>query len=761
MKKSKKRSVAKRILSVLMAVIIAFLCLPFESSAATIRSKRVVSIVYDDSGSMAGEENYKWGYANYAMQSLTAMMNKEDSLYVTYMSSKNKSKPLSLDDKEKTVKKIRDHNSTSGTPFQAVYTAYKTLQAHQDTKPDTQYWLVIMTDGAFGVDMETLEAELCKFADSKMSNGTNPKVIFFSMCDPNKMYTPADNLRSNITVKGAVQATDIITAVSDIAEQISGRYAAPDTDITFIDDKTVQVKSKLPLRSIGVLSQSSTAKVTKGAFDSKDGMVESNIPLKYPEPKGIDVATDKSLIGNVAIINNGNENIPAGTYTITFSKNISKENVKILFEPAFELRLELEQEGNKLSDFKKVPVGSVLTAKATLYEAGTDNVIDLKLLPEGLSTTVSQLEKKKVIKSVNGDTLADAVIGDKPTSFEAVFELKGFFYLYQSISFTPVRMEITGMKAVPFYDGSKRYGNDGENVIYTHDLIKNNTGIKFYLEMDESPVTKDEAISLLSEFKDGLDTKLGNIDFRVEDDGAILVYPTKSPLSLSTVYWLRWHGIQKITGNMDSVSAEGEVQIKAGWDILLELWALWIIIRFVLMFFKRKKFNNLKITATVIDGLPKRSNPFGGCTETKTVLRRMDRGVRALLYVIPPIPGLIIPLLWPASVKIGGTDFKAVAVTSSRRSDRFKIILPGRFESTTGSISMAIELPPPPMSEEMQRGVFAPKNESGSKAGKKKNKKKKENELTVSGLSTVTVCTRKDYYVKLEIEKINKNSRRK
>ena len=39
--------------------------------------------MYDDSGSMEGD---RWVNANYAMQAFAAMLNKEDTLYISYMS---------------------------------------------------------------------------------------------------------------------------------------------------------------------------------------------------------------------------------------------------------------------------------------------------------------------------------------------------------------------------------------------------------------------------------------------------------------------------------------------------------------------------------------------------------------------------------------------------------------------------------------------------------------------------------------------------
>lgn len=753
MKERKTRNCAKSILCVLLVVVMTFVCLPFEGSAATVRSKKVLSVVYDDSTSMA-DGSYKWCYANYAVQSLTALMNKEDSLYITYMHN-SVSKEMDLQDKEATVKKIRDHSDALGTPFKAVENAFEKLKSHKDKNKNTQYWLVIMTDGDFGSHSALMVGnELCKYADTKMSNGTKPEIVFFSMCDANNMFTPQSGLRSNIDIKKADKADDIIDAVSAIADRVSGRYAAPDADITVVDEKTVKVTSKLPLRTIGVLSQRSTAKVKKADLNGTKGVIESNIMVKYPEPGGLNIAKDKSLKGNVALINNGADNIPAGTYTITFSGKITKENLKILFEPAFELRLELIKEGNVLTDTSKIPLDSVLTAKATLYEAGTNNVIDVSLLPGNVSTTVSHLESKKVVNTVQGDTLADVKISDKPTSFEAVFELQGFFYLYQSVSFTPVRLEVTGLTAELFYDGSKRYGDHGENVIYTHDLRKNKTGIKFFMEIDGVPATKDDAVAILSEFKAGTDTALGSISYEVGDDGSVLVYPTKSIFYPSALYWLKWHGIQRITESIDKVSAYGELEIMPGWDILLEIWGLWVLIRILLLKFRRKTFNNIKIKSYILDSVPPGTgDPFRDCAERTTVLKSVNRSfVYVLLLLVIPIPGLELLLLKAAKVKISGTDIYALATSRGKNSSQFKIVSSKDFEYRAGPVSRKHHLPPPPRVKEEKKAVLK---------RKKKDEEDDKNSYNASPGSTVVFCTRPNHYIKMKIESIQKQKRNK
>ena len=77
----------KRFLSVFLVLILCLQLLPVWSFAADESGSpkhipRVVSIVFDDSGSMYNQTD-RWAYTSYAMQAFAAMMGSDDILYVT------------------------------------------------------------------------------------------------------------------------------------------------------------------------------------------------------------------------------------------------------------------------------------------------------------------------------------------------------------------------------------------------------------------------------------------------------------------------------------------------------------------------------------------------------------------------------------------------------------------------------------------------------------------------------------------------------
>ncbi len=72
-----------------ITVMLTLLCslLMFDrtevATAESMYIRKIVSVVYDDSGSMRSQD--RWANANYAMQMFCGMLNSEDQLYVTYM----------------------------------------------------------------------------------------------------------------------------------------------------------------------------------------------------------------------------------------------------------------------------------------------------------------------------------------------------------------------------------------------------------------------------------------------------------------------------------------------------------------------------------------------------------------------------------------------------------------------------------------------------------------------------------------------------
>ena len=164
--------------------------------------KKVVSILYDDSASMHISSNPSWAYANYAIQTFTGLMNDNDTLLLTYMSEPDKVIKSSdnggilkdfSQDRQNTVNDMRENtDGGSITPFSAVDTAYRALKSEKDIDESTQYWLVIITDGAFEKEPGNVNTEASKdeiqeklnsCVASSMPNGSTVKIVYMAIGD--------------------------------------------------------------------------------------------------------------------------------------------------------------------------------------------------------------------------------------------------------------------------------------------------------------------------------------------------------------------------------------------------------------------------------------------------------------------------------------------------------------------------------------------------------------------------------------------------
>lgn len=567
----------------------------------SVRNRKIVSVVYDDSGSMEGE---KWEYTSYAMQCFAAMLNKEDRLDITYMSSYHYgSFSVDTDNRADSVREIREHNQSGNTPVEAVDAGFKVLQSIKDDNENTQYWLIVMTDG----QMEDVERRVNNMAETQMPNGTKPHIVYLTLCDVNGDYTPSFN-KPNIENRTADTADEIVGVISDIACNIAGRYPAEPSAIKVIDDTTVEVICDLPLINLGILSQRSSAEVVS-VVDRENNVLhnEGNVPVKAPSMFSHALTADAraALNGNVALFSAASGNIPAGTYTITFSEPIDKKDLVIMFEPAFQLRLELSVDGVVITDPTQLKEGSVVDIEAFLYELGTGNRIPLGMLPSGYQTSISFSENGKPIASDKSLKLEDIPLNPVETEIFATLDIPGFFTVNDQIRFTPSATVLSDMTAELHFDGSARMQDengqpDPENVVYVTSLDTNETGIAFRLYIENEPISRDTALSLLSKFQDQLSVDFPNYEVTVANDGRLIVSPCASHMPALVYYWI-YGGERTVSCTYDGITASGTLCFKIGdkakaiWDFWKWIIILCAIVYFILWLFVKKHFTRVGI----------------------------------------------------------------------------------------------------------------------------------------------------------------------
>lgn len=661
----------KKLYASLFALLFTVLMLvPVQVYAESdpVRNKRIVSVMYDDSGSMEGD---RWVNANYAMQAFAAMLNKEDTLYISYMSeneSDNKSecttKLVDLNNVQTEVDNIRNHSSEGRTPVAALQNSFDALLNENDANPNTEYWLVAFTDGDFNEeDTPQITSKLKSYAETDMANGSKAKVFFMTIGDTENKFTPSDSQKNNIDIRRALTSSDVTDNIFSVAAEISGRYQIAVNDIEMPNKKTIIVSADLPLFNIEILTQNSDIIVNSITFSDENSIpIKSNVAIKAPEKTipAVSEASDSALgmKGYVAIAGYDEKILPAGKYTINFSDNLSEKDVAVLLEPAIELRVTILKDGVPVDDnyvFNENETG--LSVKASLYEYGSDNEVLPSMMPEGVSFSIVHTENDNVIDSSDSLSLDSMTITTGDNSVTASAALPGFFNLSTTKTFSPQKPIVGKIDAEIYPDGSERLSDsDGPEVVYLTNLENNKTGIKFTLYEDEGKIDASRARQLLDSFNNGLSADFNNHKTEILPDGSYLVYPTKESFLYNPLFdWIFHHGTQKISIDLNGAHAEESLTFKLGPGWLIPL--LWIVIPIYLIWWLLLKKHFPRRTLIHLYG---RKDMYDN-----TIYYKEDDSLRLswfgaskrknILLILPKLLYLLLPT--PSKVRFHGYTF--------------------------------------------------------------------------------------------------------
>lgn len=437
----------KRVISWLLAAVLllttAFSFAPPVSADATY-IRKIVSVVYDDSGSMDGD---KWAYANYAMQTFCGMLNSEDQLYITYMSHakynknyKPESVDLSSGGIQSSVDQIRNHRDTDSTPYRAVEVAYDKLKSVPDDNPNTQYWLVVITDGDFDEIYYKPQSDKKKFLNEKfdaftqtqMPNGTYPQITFLGI---GQVVAPDANASRGLYTYAADNAGQIVDAMGKMADKISGRTRLSGKDIRQLDDQRIQISSTIPLLNVAVFANGADAKVVSVQY-SGGGQIPITRQAQISYPRYSDLSGGAFLLGD------SQTHIEAGSYTITFDKAVDPQDIVMLLEPALEVRMTVSINDRELSspaELNYTTEGDKLSASFKIYEMGTDIEIDPSVMPAGTEYQITLAEDGTVVGRSSGKkmSLPQQVLKNVDTQLQVSVTISGFQPISYSVRFTP------------------------------------------------------------------------------------------------------------------------------------------------------------------------------------------------------------------------------------------------------------------------------------------------------------------------------------
>lgn len=521
------KKVISALLVLVLAVSVFIYAPPVKASAESLYIRKIVSVVFDDSGSMRGD---KMAYASYAMKSFCGMLNSEDQLYITYMSEPGKTKKIDLSSGgiQKSVNDIKTEAlSGTMTPYSTVETAYKHLRSVNDTNPNTQYWLVVISDGDFNDITDPsyqankkayLNKKFESYAEKNMPNGTKPQITFFGIGD--KVTPPDENVSKGIFTFKAADEGQIISAMSEMADKISGRTRLGSNDITKLDDTTIQVNSSIPLLNVAVFVQGSEAKVIKASNnDGSDILISRKVAMSYPGYA--------NLKGSAFLIGDSKNTINPGSYVITFDQPVNPNNVIVLFEPALEMRISIKLNGKEIKDINELNSAmenDKITVSCKVYEMGTDKEINPSDLPAGTKFEITVSEAGKVVESVTGKemTLSDYVLKKIDTEIKAAITIGGFNPIERTVEINPVEYS-SRIK----YSIDASYGSDVKSVKFDKIASNKDLTVCFTVFADGKAITDPEAVKALKpEIKVSPDGNDGMITYA--NDGKIVFTPNST-----------------------------------------------------------------------------------------------------------------------------------------------------------------------------------------------------------------------------------------
>ena len=377
----------KRLSCMVLALILIFsVCIINVSATSNTEGKtikKVVSIVYDDSGSMKNN-NEDWAYASYSLQNLMGLMNSQDELSVVKMSNPTQTVGFDLStnsSRAEGIKTVEGWGARGGTPFTAVQTAVDWLKSKKSGYADSQsveFWLVIITDGSFE---NGYPSNMTNYLNDLKGSMGNSKYEGIFVAIGNSVPKSVKNDWTSVTGNHLITASnsnDIVNAMSEVSGLIIGQ-GGKSTDVnvtTTADGKGITFTSSFPLKKFIVYEQNQSVGITSVSVDGATVKATADFAAKKP---GKGTLTSRTIHCE----SNGSDYIPAGQITVNFDSkiNTATNNFKILTDSAVNVDFKvLDKAGNEIKDLDKASLveGDLVEFAATVTSSIDKSPINLK-----------------------------------------------------------------------------------------------------------------------------------------------------------------------------------------------------------------------------------------------------------------------------------------------------------------------------------------------------------------------------------------------
>lgn len=371
-------------IALIIATLLSLCVLNVTANTESKTIKKIVSIVYDDSGSMKNK-NEDWAYASYSLQNMIGLMNSQDELSVVRMSKPAQTVSIDLStnnsrtDGIKSVEKWGAPGLT--TPFSAVETAVNWLKSRKSNYADSQsveFWLVIITDGAFETGYPTNMTDYLNELKDSMGNSKFEGVfVAIGKKVPNYVKNDWTSATGNHWIPAA-NSDDIVNAMSRVSNIIMGQ-GGENSGINITaspDGKGVTFTSSFPLKKFIVYQQNQSVGISSISVNGTSVETTADFTANKPGKGSLASRT-------IHCESSSSDYIPAGKITVRFDSKIdvSNNNFKILTDSAVTVDFKvLDKAGKEIKDLDKSGLveGDIVEFAAKVTSSADNKAINLK-----------------------------------------------------------------------------------------------------------------------------------------------------------------------------------------------------------------------------------------------------------------------------------------------------------------------------------------------------------------------------------------------
>lgn len=367
-----KRQAKRRWKTTVLCLAAAFMTIltGMFSMAAEEPPRRVIHVVYDDSGSMieTGEQAVDtWCQAKYAMEVFAALLGENDTLDVYAMSDyEGSTQPgprLELngtDGQNANVAKVHEMLTKAGnTPFDAVRKAYADLAGEQTDEK----WLVVLTDGEFqGIE------DIDGYFRQKASD---VRVMFLGM-GPNAQGISEDE-DAGIYFEQAQTSKQILEKITGICTRIFN------SDRLEVNVSAKTLSFDVPMAELVVFAQGANADIQN--ITGEDGTVYAAsgapVTVQYSEKAAENKENglvDRNLKGCLLTFK---DDFPQGSYRLNVS---GADTIEVYYKPNVEVAAYLANaDGQEVTDLRNLKAGEY-TLTFGLVKTGTAEKVNQSAL---------------------------------------------------------------------------------------------------------------------------------------------------------------------------------------------------------------------------------------------------------------------------------------------------------------------------------------------------------------------------------------------